>query len=245
MMRKHTAVLGWCLALLVSAGFAALGYWQLQRMHSKQALLEHAAHVREMPLTLVQALATPHALAWASGDVRFLPQQVLLDNQLHAGRAGVRVYQLAAPQGSAGTLLIELGWLPLPANRQLPTITPLHGTQAMRGYSARRPRLGLRSAGNGPRRYAADLAGHTPGCAGPAQCLWQARHFVAGVAAGSGPTGRLRARSGDAAEHAATRAALGLCGAMVRSGRSGIGHRDVADMACASPPSTRALTPAA
>ncbi|CAD0354900.1 SURF1 family protein [Xanthomonas hortorum] len=143
MMRKHTAVLGWCLALLVSAGFAALGYWQLQRMHSKQALLEHAAHVREMPLTLVQALATPHALAWASGDVRFLPQQVLLDNQLHAGRAGVRVYQLAAPQGSAGTLLIELGWLPLPANRQLPTITPLHGTQAMRGLLSAPPSAGL------------------------------------------------------------------------------------------------------
>ncbi|MCE4372720.1 SURF1 family protein [Xanthomonas hortorum] len=143
MMRKHTAVLGWCLALLVSAGFAALGYWQLQRMHSKQALLERAAHVREMPLTLVQALATPHALAWASGDVRFLPQQVLLDNQLHAGRAGVRVYQLAAPQGSAGTLLIDLGWLPLPANRQLPTITPLHGTQAVRGLLSAPPSAGL------------------------------------------------------------------------------------------------------
>ncbi|MCL1530460.1 SURF1 family protein [Xanthomonas nasturtii] len=143
MMRKHTAVLGWCLALLVSAGFAALGYWQLQRLHSKQALLERAAHVREMPLTLVQALATPHALAWVSGEVRFLPQQVLLDNQLHAGRAGVRVYQLAAPQDSPGTLLMDLGWLPLPANRQLPTITPLRGTQAMRGLLSAPPSAGL------------------------------------------------------------------------------------------------------
>ncbi|MCL1501171.1 SURF1 family protein [Xanthomonas nasturtii] len=143
MMRKHTAVLSWCLALLVSAGFAALGYWQLQRLHSKQALLERAAHVREMPLTLVQALATPHALAWVSGEVRFLPQQVLLDNQLHAGRAGVRVYQLVAPQDSPGTLLIDLGWLPLPANRQLPTITPLRGTQAMRGLLSAPPSAGL------------------------------------------------------------------------------------------------------
>ncbi|OAX86386.1 hypothetical protein A7D16_19490 [Xanthomonas nasturtii] len=143
MMRKHTAVLGWCLALLVSASFAALGYWQLQRLHSKQALLERAAHVREMPLTLVQALATPHALAWVSGEVRFLPHQVLLDNQLHAGRAGVRVYQLAAPQDSPGTLLIDLGWLPLPANRQLPTITPLRGTQAMRGLLSAPPSAGL------------------------------------------------------------------------------------------------------
>ncbi|MCF5943560.1 SURF1 family protein, partial [Xanthomonas perforans] len=45
MTRKHTAVIGWCLALLVSAGFAALGHWQLQRMQSKQALLDRAAHV--------------------------------------------------------------------------------------------------------------------------------------------------------------------------------------------------------
>ncbi|AOD16262.1 SURF1 family protein [Xanthomonas fragariae] len=133
MMRKHTMVLGWCLALLVSAGFAALGQWQLQRMHSKQALLERAAHVRETPLTLMQAFAMPHELAWVSGRVRFLPQQVLLDNQLHEGRAGVRVYQLAAPEGMSGTLLVELGWLPLPANRQLPTITPMQGTQTIQG----------------------------------------------------------------------------------------------------------------
>ncbi|KQQ84002.1 hypothetical protein ASF73_15615 [Xanthomonas sp. Leaf131] len=143
MMRKHTAVLGWCLALAVSACFVGLGQWQLQRMHSKQALLERAAHVRATPLTLVQALGTPHDLAWVSGRVRFLPQQVLLDNQLHAGRAGVRVYQLAAPQDSPVTLLIDLGWLPLPANRQLPTITPLQGIQALQGLLSAPPSAGL------------------------------------------------------------------------------------------------------
>ncbi|WP_184621915.1 SURF1 family protein [Xanthomonas sp. 3058] len=143
MMHKHTAVLGWCLALLVSAGFVALGQWQLQRMHSKQALLERAAHVREMPLTLVQALATPHELAWVSGRVRFLPQQVLLDNQLHAGRAGVRIYQLAAVEGASAALLVDLGWLPLPANRQLPAIAPLVGTAAVQGLLSAPPSAGL------------------------------------------------------------------------------------------------------
>ncbi len=71
MTRKHTAVFGWCLALLVSAGFATLGHWQLQRMHSKQALLDRAAHVRDTTLSLVQALATPHDVAWVRGSVRF------------------------------------------------------------------------------------------------------------------------------------------------------------------------------
>lgn len=153
MMRKHTAVLGWCLAVLVSAGFVALGQWQLQRMHDKQALLERAAQVRQTPLALVQALATPHALAWVSGQVRFLPQQVLLDNQLHAGRAGVRIYQLAAPQGSPVTLLVDLGWLPLPANRQLPRITPLQGTHMLQGLLGAPPSAGLAM---GPALSAAD-----------------------------------------------------------------------------------------
>ncbi|MFC0153854.1 SURF1 family protein [Xanthomonas dyei] len=143
MTRKHTAVLGWALAVLVSAGFVALGQWQLQRMHSKQALLERAAHVRDTPLTLVQAVAARQELAWVSGRVRFLPQQVLLDNQLHAGRAGVRVYQLAAAQGTSHTLLVDLGWLPLPANRQLPTLTALEGGRDVQGLLSAPPSSGL------------------------------------------------------------------------------------------------------
>ncbi|MEA9658664.1 SURF1 family protein [Xanthomonas campestris] len=143
MMRKHTGVLGWCLALAVSAGFAALGQWQLQRMQAKEQLLERAAHVRQTPTTLVQALAAPRALAWVSGRVRFLPQQVLLDNQLQEGRAGVRVYQLAAPEGSAATVLVDLGWLPVPATRQLPTVAALHGSQAVQGLLTAPPSAGL------------------------------------------------------------------------------------------------------
>ncbi|MBV6810716.1 SURF1 family protein [Xanthomonas campestris pv. pennamericanum] len=143
MTRKHTAVIGWCLALLVSAGFAALGHWQLQRMQSKQALLDHAAHVRDTTLPLAPALATPNELAWVRGQVRFLPQLVLLDNQLHDGRAGVRVYQLAAPEGGSTDVLVDLGWLPLPADRQLPGIVALKGVQTVQGLLSAPPSAGL------------------------------------------------------------------------------------------------------
>ncbi|QJD69154.1 SURF1 family protein [Xanthomonas campestris pv. badrii] len=143
MTRKHTAVVGWALAVLVSAGFASLGHWQLQRMHSKQALLDLAAHVRDTTLPLAQALNSPHELAWVRGRVRFLPQQVLLDNQLHDGRAGVRVYQLAAPEGMSESILVDLGWLPLPADRQLPTIAALEGTQTVQGLVSAPPSAGL------------------------------------------------------------------------------------------------------
>lgn len=176
MTRKHTAVFGWCLALLVSAGFAALGHWQLQRMHSKQALLDRAAHVRDTTLPLGQALATPNELAWVRGSVRFLPQLVLLDNQLHDGRAGVRVYQLAAPEGVSTGVLVDLGWLPLPADRQLPGIVALKGVQTVQGLLSAPPSAGLaigpalapglrRRPGWPPdwicRSYAARLAGAT------------------------------------------------------------------------------------
>ncbi|KHL56821.1 SURF1 family protein [Xanthomonas cannabis] len=143
MTRKHTAAIGWVLALLLSAGFAALGQWQLQRMHGKEALLERAAHVRERPLTLRQAVQAQPGLCWVSGRVRFLPAQVLLDNQLHAGRAGLRVYQLAAVEGTTSTLLVDLGWLPLPADRQLPPIAAHEGVQAVQGLLSAPPSAGL------------------------------------------------------------------------------------------------------
>ncbi|KAB7768074.1 SURF1 family protein [Xanthomonas maliensis] len=143
MTRKHTLLLGWCLALGLSAVFVALGQWQLQRMHAKQQLLERAAHVRETTMSLAAALAHPDRLAWVSGRGRFLPQQILLDNQLHAGQAGIRVYQLVAPDAAAGTLLVDLGWLPMPADRRLPVVPLLQGGLALQGLLTAPPSAGL------------------------------------------------------------------------------------------------------
>jgi len=143
MTRKHTAVVGWCLALLVSAGFASLGHWQLQRMHSKQAVLDRAAHVRDTTLPLLQALAAPRELAWVRGRVQFLPHVVLLDNQLHDGHAGVRVYQLGVSEGMSRSILVDLGWLPLPADRKLPGIAALKGARTVQGLLSAPPSAGL------------------------------------------------------------------------------------------------------
>lgn len=78
--------------------------------------------------------------AWVSA---FLPQLVLLDNQLHDGRAGVRVYQLAVPDGVPGSVLVDLGWLPLPADRKLPRIVALTGMQTVQGLLSAPPSSGL------------------------------------------------------------------------------------------------------
>jgi len=119
---------GWLLALAVAALCIALGFWQLQRMHAKQALLDASARVlrerHEQPLALAADPARTHGYDWAAGDGRFLPlPALLLDNQNHDGRAGVRAYRVFQPaQAGAAALLVELGWLPLPGDRHLPDI---------------------------------------------------------------------------------------------------------------------------
>ena len=57
MMRQHTRVIGWLLAVLAMAGFSALGLWQLQRMHAKQAMLDAQGPAVAQALPLSQALA--------------------------------------------------------------------------------------------------------------------------------------------------------------------------------------------
>jgi cytochrome oxidase assembly protein ShyY1 len=143
MTRHHTWLGGWLLALAVAAAFGLLGRWQLQRMHEKEALLVQASQVRDHPRTLDDALARPEKLQWVSGEVDLQPQQILLDNQLREGRAGVRVYQPA--RSVAGHwLLVELGWWPLPPDRQLPVLAPITGRQVVRGLLAPPPSAGLR-----------------------------------------------------------------------------------------------------
>lgn len=119
---------GWLLALAVAGVCVALGVWQLQRMHAKQALLDDAAQVLErrhaQPLALAAAPERARDFDWAAGAGHFpaLPA-VLLDNQNHQGRAGVRAYRVFQPaQEDAMPLLVELGWQPLPGDRRLPAV---------------------------------------------------------------------------------------------------------------------------
>ena len=114
MTRQHTSLRWWLLALLIASGFSALGVWQLQRMHEKQALLAQLPPGREAAVPLAQALHTPETLHWVRQRMHFLPGTVLLDNQLRDGRAGVKVYQAARADTAATAVLVDLGWLPLP-----------------------------------------------------------------------------------------------------------------------------------
>ena len=140
-------MLGWLLAVAVVALFSRLGYWQLDRMHEKQAMLDavHAVLQQRQPLPLAAASdpARSNAYDWSAGDGHFaeLPP-VLLDNQSRAERPGVRAYRVFQPESGA-PLLVELGWLPLPGDRRLPVVPRPAGVEKVAGLLMPPPSAGL------------------------------------------------------------------------------------------------------
>ena len=126
---RHPLTL-WLFAIVLCAGFASLGFWQLDRRAQKLRMIaavdtvlreRHAQPRSEASRAPVDGdFAT--AYTWAGGEGRFADAPpVLLDNQQRDGRVGVRAYRLFLPaQGEP--LLVELGWLPLPGDRRMPEV---------------------------------------------------------------------------------------------------------------------------
>jgi surfeit locus 1 family protein len=144
---RRAAVFGWMLALLVVALFTWLGYWQLDRMHEKRAMLD-AAHAvvqqrHALPLSTAADVPRSRDYDWSAGSGRFaaLPP-VLLDNQSRDDRAGVRAYRVFLPVDAA-PLLVELGWLPVPGDRRMPPVPRPDGAMRIAGLLAPPPSAGI------------------------------------------------------------------------------------------------------
>lgn len=142
------------LTALGIALFLTLGFWQLGRMREKRVLLDAgaAALSERKPMSLVDAawdLTRTHAYDWVAGTGRFADRpSVLLDNQIRNGRAGVRVYRVfymdKADRSIGAAILVDLGWLPLAANRELPRLNfPATNDIELRGLLAPPPSSGL------------------------------------------------------------------------------------------------------
>lgn len=146
--RRGTLVLGWTLAVLAIVAFAGLGRWQARRAVEKEAMLDAAAQVlsQRQAVDLAQAAHRnrAHEYDWAQGTGTFDARGPLwLDNQQRNGRAGVRVYRIFVPDRAGSLLLVDLGWLPLPANRSMPAIALPRGRIEVRGLLAPPPSAGL------------------------------------------------------------------------------------------------------
>lgn len=146
--KRANFVFLWVLAVLVIALFTRLGFWQLDRMHQKQAMLDATAQVMRdrHALPLATAADARHAggYDWSAGNGRFadLPA-ILLDNQERNGHQGVRVYRVFVPASGTAPLLVELGWLPLPGNRKMPVVAQVQGEQQIVGLLAPPPTPGI------------------------------------------------------------------------------------------------------
>jgi cytochrome oxidase assembly protein ShyY1 len=135
------------LALLVIALFTWLGFWQLDRMHEKRAMLGAAGAVVQqrhaLPLSAAADARRSSDYDWSAGSGRFaaLPP-VLLDNQSRDDRAGVRAYRVFVP-ADAPPLLVELGWLPVPGDRRMPPVPRPDGEMRIAGLLAPPPSAGI------------------------------------------------------------------------------------------------------
>lgn len=145
-----TALFGWMVAIALVAVGCALGSWQLRRMHQKESMLAEVASVianrTARPLGVAADATRSRGYDWAAGEGRFLTQAAwLLDNQQREGRPGVRVFRLFQPEG-AMPLLVEMGWLPVGAGREMPVVGAApEGRMVIRGLLLPPPSRGLMS----------------------------------------------------------------------------------------------------
>ena len=115
---------------LVFPLFVALGFWQLQRADEKTALNAlRETRSGEPPVMLKDVLdETPEELRYrqVSMQGQYQPRQFLLDNQLEGQSVGYHVLTPFKLLGSDWAVLVNRGWVPQGANRQvLPDIHEL------------------------------------------------------------------------------------------------------------------------
>ena len=142
------SVAGLVLALLLAAGFAALGAWQLGRARWKAAYLDaHATALAAAPIGFATARDRP-----AGTPVRVVGPgryddtvTVLLDNRVRDGRIGMDVFTLFRPDDGATQLLVDRGWVALPGDRAVPPIEPAGNARTVvAGVRLPPPSSGLR-----------------------------------------------------------------------------------------------------
>ena len=126
-------------AIVAVALCVAAGRWQQDRMRAKEALrAEFDAAARLEP---VDVASLPAAADWASLRYRSVvaageyvaSRQILVDNRVHAGRAGYHVVTpLALADGRV--VLVNRGWIAQGASRSaLPAVAPPGGVVKLHG----------------------------------------------------------------------------------------------------------------
>ncbi len=153
-------------ALLGMGGTFALGLWQLDRAHQKEALAqaigsrEGLAPLGEPELLSADRHALLHRPVRLQG--RWVPERtVFLDNRQMQGRVGFYVLTPLRLAGSDAAVMVQRGWAPRNFQRreQLPQVETPAGEVELQGRMAPPPAklYQFGSAGGGPIRQNLDL----------------------------------------------------------------------------------------
>ncbi len=123
---RRNPVFLWALALLATALFARLGFWQLERGEEKRDMLGKAASAVSLrvpkPLSVIADVERRADYDWVEVEGRFADSPaVLLDNQQQGGKVGVRAYRVFVLKDGL-PVLVDLGWSALPPDRTLPRV---------------------------------------------------------------------------------------------------------------------------
>ena len=133
------------LAVLVVFALLRLGFWQLARGREKQEQLAQVSEVLDnrQGIALASMDMASRRIEWSEGLLHFQSGPlVLLDNQRRGDAVGVSVYQVAE-RADGSALLVDMGWLPVTGDRQLPKPRPLAGKIPVQGLLLPPPSMGL------------------------------------------------------------------------------------------------------
>ena len=134
-------------AVAAAIVFAVLGNWQLGRAAEKRALAaDFARQDAAVDVRSIAADSPRYARVFARGQYD-ADHQFLLDNRVHAGRAGVHVLTpMRLANGS--TVLVNRGWQPFGATRaDLPDVAVSDEARTVHGRLDRLPRPPIELAG--------------------------------------------------------------------------------------------------
>jgi surfeit locus 1 family protein len=136
-------------ALCITATFAALGMWQLDRAAQKRAMFaefEGRGQAPQVDLNQVGAddgAALPGFRALATG--RYHGTAILLDNQVHRGHAGYLIYTAFELRNRKECVLVNRGWISAGADRsRVPELATPTVDQRLEGRLSQPPQGGLR-----------------------------------------------------------------------------------------------------
>ena len=140
-------------ALIVTALFIALGLWQLDRAAQKSttfAEFERRGNAPKVDLNQRGFDDATELLGYRSvASGHYLGTTVLLDNQMHQGRAGYLVYTAFRLDGRPQSVLVNRGWINAGADRsRAPEFATPIISQRLEGRLSLPPQRGLRLKGS-------------------------------------------------------------------------------------------------